>query len=72
MALTCSSDGDTKHVYSTSSGSLLQNSRFEDQKHDCTRSGSQISGDCADGGNACGDGVELSDAAPRDVATMRL
>jgi hypothetical protein len=44
LACTRSSDGDTKHVYSTSRGSLLQNSHFEDQEHDCTRSGSQISG----------------------------
>jgi len=67
MGLACSSDGNTKHVYSTSRGSLLQNSHFEDQEHDCSISGPQISGDCANG-----DGVQLTDAANRHVATMRL
>jgi hypothetical protein len=72
MGLACISDGDTKHVHSTSTGNLLQNSHFEDQEHDCTRSGSLIKGDCAVGGNTCGDGFEPTDAATRDVATMRL
>jgi len=58
MGLACSSDGNTKHVCSTSRGSLLQNSHFEDQEHVCGISGPQISGDCAVGRNACGDGVE--------------
>jgi hypothetical protein len=72
MGLACISDGDTKHVYMRSGGSPLHNSHFEDQEHDCTRSGSQITGDYAEGGNACGDGVGLTDAATICVAIMRL